>query len=83
MLPFQRPCTDSVFIPFFLLYSCGSYRDTLFSHDGPHRRERAFVHRSMDIVMGQRVRQGMDLELESDLHDVERCDTEPDIQSVS
>lgn len=33
--------------------------------------------------MGQRVRQGMDLELETDLNDIERRNTEPDIQSVS
>ena len=52
------------------------YRDPFFLHDGPHGGQGAFVHRTLDILMGQWVRQGVDLELEANFDDVKRGDAE-------
>lgn len=52
------------------------YRNPFFLHDVPHGGQGALVHRTLDILMGQWVRQGVDLELEADFDDVERGDAE-------
>lgn len=64
-------------LPFYMSsWAVCMYRDPFFLHDGPHGGQGAFVHRTLDILMGQWVRQGVDLELEADFDDVKRGDAE-------
>lgn len=48
----------------------GEYRDALLPDDGAHRRDGALVDGAADIAMGGRVRQGVNLELKTDLDDI-------------